>query len=323
MRRKRYRKDKFIMDAFFQNLFTVAEQVFILFLLIALGYIVGKTRIFDEHAAKVLGDFCLKFATPAVIIKSFMMEFDPKKAKLLLLALIAAVICHIISIIAANLIFRDNDPKKRALYRCSAVLCNAGFMALPLQEALLGSEGAFYGSAYVIVMSVFLWTYGYSTMGVGKEKMNIKKIILNPGIIAVLIGLPIFIFSIKLPSPIVTAVNHIANLNTPLPMVVVGFYLSCASIKVVAKNPRCFISIFARLVIVPIASIIVLKLLGYGGTMFVSTIVSSCAPIAVAVTMFASSFGGDSELSANTVSISTLLSIITMPIIVALAQTLG
>lgn len=311
------------MVGFFDNLLTVAEQVLVLFLLIFLGYAVGKIKIFNRDTARIMGDFCLKFATPAVIIKSFMMDYDPEKIKLLLLALLAAIICHVVSILICNPLFRDADPKKKALYRSSAVLCNAGFMAMPMQEALLGSEGTFYGAAYVIVMTSFLWTYGSSTMSMGKEKMNIKKLVLNPSIIAVLLGLPIFVFSLNLPDALNTAITHVANLNTPLPMIVVGYYLSQSNIKIMFKNPRCFFVIAMRLLALPLICVFLLKLLGFGGNMYISTVIAASTPIAVGVTMFSATYDGDADLSANTVSLSTVFSIITMPLIIALAQTLA
>ncbi len=311
------------MNAFFMNLGTVAMQVFILFLLMTVGFSTGKFGIFNDSTAKRLSDFCLKFATPAVIIKSFIRAYNPADAKNLLFSLLAAVICHIICIAVATAMFRGKDLKKRSLLRCSAVLSNAGFMAMPLQAALLGSDGTFYGAAYVIVLTLFIWTYALVEMSAGSEKMNLKKIIINPGVIAVLIGLPIFLLSVKLPEPISATINHVANLNTPLPMIVVGYYLSKTSLKKVFQNRATYAVMAARLLISPLLCLGVLYLLRFSGTMLTSTVIAASAPVAVACTMFAAKFGNDTELSANMVSVSTLFSIATMPVVVALAQTLA
>ena len=311
------------MNVFFMNLGTVATQVFILFLLMMVGFFTGKFNIFDDSTAKILSDFCLKFATPAVIIKSFIREYNPADAKNLLIAVLAAVICHIICIATATAMFRGKNVKERSLLRCSAVLSNAGFMAMPLQAALLGNDGTFYGAAYVIVLTLFIWTYALIVMSAGSEKMNFKKIIINPGVIAVLVGLPIFLFSVKLPEPISATVNHIANLNTPVPMIVVGYYLSKTSLKKVFLSKVTYAVMAARLLIAPLICLGVLYILQISGTILVSTVIAASAPVAVACTMFSAKFGNDTELSANMVSVSTLFSIVTMPLIVALAQTVA
>jgi len=311
------------MTAFLINLITVAEQVFILFILVAIGFICGKVKILSDDSVKVISNLCLMFATPAVIIKSFIREFNSSEATNYLLALLAASICHFVAIGLAHLLYRGKNIKKRAVMRSSIVLSNAGFMGLPLQAALLGTIGTFYGSAYATVLTIFLWTYGLMTLSYGTEKLNLRSIILNPGLIAVIIGVPIFLFSIPMPDIITDAVTHVANLNTPLPMIAIGFYLSRTSFKKAFARNSGMTVIFTKLIISPLCCLGILYLLGFRGDMLISTVISVSAPIAVAVTMFSAKYNGETELSANMVSISTLFSIITMPLIVALAQTIA
>ena len=308
---------------FIANLLTVAEQVFILFLLILVGFICGKAKLLGDGTVKQLSTFCLYFATPAVIVKSFIREFDPATAKSLLFAVIAATLCHLVGIVIGTLFFRRGTPQQIAVCKNSVVLSNAGFMGLPLQAAILGSTGVFYGTAYATVLTVFLWTYCFSTMSCGKEKMDVKKIMFNPGIIAVALGLPLFIFSYNPPEIFTSTLTHLGNLNTPLPMVIVGYYLAKTDIKKVFARPINYFVIATRLLVVPLVCLGLLFALGYRDVMLIAMIIAASAPIAVAVTMFAARFEGDAENSANVVSVSTLLSIITMPLIVALAQTLA
>lgn len=307
---------------FFSNLLTVTEQVFILFLLMTLGFICGKTKLFNDEFVKIIADFCLKFATPCVIIKSFLRPFEKEMAIGLLIAIFMAVFCHIVGIVISNIVFRGKTAEK-VLYRNTALLSNAGFMGLPLQAALLGNEGTFYGAAYATILTLFLWTYAYTTMSLGEVKMNFKKIILNPGVIGVLISIPLFVFSVELPQVITTTVNHVANLNTPLPMIAVGYYISNIEFKTMFRNVKEYVAMGLKLIVVPIVSLILLHLFGFGGVKYVATIIAASAPCAVAVTMFAAKFGNDTKASAKMVAVSTLFSIITMPLIVALAQTIA
>ena len=326
------------MTLFLSNLANISTQVLILFILMLIGFICGKANIINGEAAKRISDFCLKFTTPCVIIRSFMnSKLNPNASVSgLLMGLLAAVICHIIAVLVAQIIFNDKDPKRKALFRGSSALANAGFMGLPLQAALLGSMGEFYGATSIFVMTFTLWTYGFVTMSSGTEKMSLKKALINPGVIAIIIGLPLFLF---LPETLIsntdsffyktiyTCVNHIANCNTPVPMIVVGFYLSQSKIFDSLKDKKCMLSIATKLLIIPFACIGVLYLLRtvgvpFDSTILVSAIISISTPIAVAVTMFAAKFDGETALSANMVSVSTLLSIITMPPVIATAMTL-
>ncbi len=311
------------MNDFLNNLLGVAGQVLILFILVCLGFICGKVKVLNDTAVKVISDLCLMFATPAVIINSFIRPFNETEAFNYLLAAIAAVICHGIGILCGHLIFHTKDIKRKAVMRGASMLSNAGFMGLPLQLALLGTIGAFYASAYATVLTIFLWTYGVYAMSYGKDKLNLKKILLNPGIIAVLIGVPLFILPIEVPDIIKTAVTHVSNLNTPLPMIVIGYYLSKISFKSIFSKKAGLEGIAVSLLLVPLISLFVLYVLGFRGDLFTSSVISISAPVAVAVTMFTVKYDGDIELSTNIVSISTLFSIITMPIIVALAQTIA
>ena len=326
------------MFEFFDNLTNVSIQVLILFILIAVGFVCGKSGIISNNAAKSISDFCLKFTTPCVIIRSFLnSKLNPlASVSGLLWGLGAAFICHLIAIAFVTFVFRDKNLHRRALFRASSSMCNSGFMGLPLQAALLGPIGEFYGATYVVVMTFFLWTYAFIVMSSGKEKYSIKKAIINPGVISILIGLPLFLF---LPDNLVAdtnglfykvvynSVNHIANCNTPLPMIIVGFYLSQSNMLIALKDRRSILSVFSKLLFIPLICVGVLYLLIQIGLpmnsmVYRSTIISVSTPIAVAVTMFASKFDGETTLGANMASVSTLLSIITMPIIIAFAMTL-
>ena len=308
---------------FLNNLWTVTQQVLVLFLLMAVGFFTGKAKVFTDETVKYVSDFCLKIVTPAVIIKSFIRKFESDMAVGLLLALAAGIACHLIGIGLATAIFRGKDIKRRNLLRNTAIFSNAGFMGLPLQAALLGDDGVFYGAAYVVVLQIFLWTYAYTTASAGTVKFNAKKVLFNPGIISVVVGFPLFLLSVRIPDVLDTAITHVANLNTPLPMIIVGYYIANTSFKNLKLDSKTLLAIGLKLFIVPIICIFALYVVGYRDTMLVSTIISVSAPVAVAVTMFTAKFDGDAETSANSVSLATLVSIVSMPLVIALAKTVA
>lgn len=151
--------------------------------------------------------------------------------------------------------------------RFGTVFSNAGYMSLPLQQALLGEEGVFYGAAYVAVFNLIVWSCGVLEMSGDRKNLSVKKLVLNPGMIGLAFGLPIFLFSIPLPEVIAAPVSHLAALNTPLPMIIVGVYLADTKLMSIWKDARCYLAAGLRLLVIPLATLVVLLLCGVRGTL--------------------------------------------------------
>ena len=299
---------------------TVTVQVVVLIILIFLGFICAKTKILGDTGVKNITELVLTFVTPAVIIKSFIREFEVSVLKSLLFSFLIAISAHILFIALSFVFVRSKDRNAERVLRFAVVFSNCGFMSLPLQQALLGDDGVFYGSSYITIFNVFVWTYGIMLMSGNKEKLTAKKILLNPGIIAFFIGLVIFLFSIPIPKVIKLPIEYLAPLNTPLPMIIIGYHLANSQLKKVFKSFSNILAIILRLAVFPAIGIAVLYLCGVRGTILISSAISFSAPVAAMSTMFAAKFGGDTELSVSLVSVTTLLSVITMPIIITLTQ---
>lgn len=306
-----------------QSFLEVAQQVFILFLLVAVGFACGKTKMLNHGAVKGIADFVLAFVIPCVIIQSFQRKFDADMLVGLGIAALAAVLIHVVSILLANLTLRDKNEARKRVLRFSVVFSNAAYMALPLQQALLGEDGVFYGAAYIAVFNLLLWSYGLVTMSGDKTALAPKKLLFNPGIIGIVVGLGLFLGSVTLPEIVRIPIGHLAALNTPLPMIIVGFHLANAHILKALKDSKALLCMLERLIAVPLVALGGLLLFGVRGPLMVSIIVAASAPVAAAATMFATKFDQDTELSVNLVSISTVFSILTMPLLVSLAQVLS
>ena len=161
-------------------------------------------------------------------------------------------------------------------------------------------------------------------MSGARRQISFKKLLLNPGILAVLTGIVIFVCSIELPTIILQPIHYFSALNVPVPMVISGYYLSKADLRTIWKHANYYITIALRLAVIPLCSIglmfLLQKAFRLDGMLLAACIVDIAAPVAAATTMFSTLFRQDSETAANLVSISTLLSVLTLPIMVALAQ---
>lgn len=300
-----------------QSVLTVAAQVLILFILIGVGFLCGKARFLTDSAVKGFTDIVLYIVTPCVIIHSYQREFDPAMLKALMISAAASLASFALDILLAELTVHDKDKKREKVLKFGVVFSNCGYMSLPLQSALLGEEGVFYGATYVALFNIVMWTYGVIVMSGDKKSISIKNIVLNPGMIGTAAGILLFLTSVRLPAIIGEPISSLAALNTPVPMMIIGYNLSKSKISI--RGANAYFTIVMRLVVTPLLMLGGLYVCGIKGSLMISLVVALSAPIAAGTTMFSEKYGADTPLSAALVSVSTLLCIVTMPLIVGLA----
>ncbi len=306
-----------------QNLIIVSEQVAILFILIALGFFCGKAKLINEISAKHLTDLVLYFATPCIMIQSFQeVRYDNGLALNLAVTALCAVLILTCSILLCRSIFRDKTENRRIVLRFAAVFSNCGFMSLPLQRAVLGSRGVFYGAVFVAVFNVIVWSFGLVDMSGGKKAFSFKKLILNPGVLGAAAATVLFLTKVSLPDIVLSPISYIAALNTPIPMLVIGYHLSQAKLGKHLTDKGIYAVMAIRLAVIPISALFLMKLFGVSSDVLISCTVASSAPVAAMTTMFSTKFNRDTQLSVGLVSVTTLVSIVTMPVVIALAQTI-
>lgn len=303
-----------------QYLLTVAGQVLILFLMIAAGAALTRLKMLDKIGAKQFANLMFYIVTPAVIIKAFSgVPFTPQNAKYLIIAAAVALGSLFLFILISTLVFRKSEARKKAILISSVVFSNAGFMALPMAEALFGEKGVFLVSIYVVVFNLMVWTYGVWVFE-RQAKLNFFHMILNPGVIGMILGLPIFLFRLQLPAIANSVVQGFAALNTPLAMVVIGIYVATASLKLQKGDGAVLVSLILRQLILPLATLGILLLLRVPADVVMACMIPICAPPAANTVIFAAKFGGDVEFASRIMPIGTLFSIITMPLILTIAK---
>ncbi len=304
-----------------ESFLIVGHQVVILFILIAIGFICNKTRLLKPEAVRGMTDLVLYAVAPCLLIISFQREFNRQMLGVLGVAFLVGLAYHLLNVAFAHTVVHDPADRRKRVLRFSLVFSNAGYMAIPLQRALLGEDGVFYGAAVIAVFNLFLWSYGLVLMSGENRHVTAKNLILNPGVIGVFLGFIFFISSVTLPTLVVKPMQAMAELNTPLPMLIIGYYLADAHFGRVLKDARVYWVMFLRLLVVPLLLLGLMLLLGIRNqTMVVACIIAASAPTAAATTMFSAKFGQDTILSVGLVSYSTLISIISMPLVVGLAR---
>lgn len=197
----------------------------ILYILVAVGFIADRTKLFTEKAARLCTDLMFYIITPAKIVQSFIsMEFSRESATRLAIAAACGAAIHIIGVAVSSVVFNKSPIGKAAIFKYSSVYGNCGYMALPLAYAVLGDEGVFYGSVVIMMFHLFSFTHGIWLMSRSetgeKTKFNFKNILINPGTISLIIGLPLYLLKIRLPNVIEAPIDYLAALNTPVAMLI-------------------------------------------------------------------------------------------------------
>lgn len=306
-----------------ENFFIIVQQVFVLFLLIGVGFVCGKKKIITSASSKQITDIVLYVVTPCVMISAFQREFSFELLGNILICALSAALIMIASIFISMLVFREKENDRKKVLQFATVFSNCGFMSLPLQKAILGNDGWFYGSIFVAVFNIIVWTYGLVSMSGDKKQLSLKKIAFNPGVVGVLIALVLFACQIKLPNIVIEPIEYLSNLNTPVPMLIIGYYLSQANLKRAFTDLGAYIAMGVRLVAIPLLALFVMSAFKVDPTIIITCVIASSAPTAATTTMFSAKFNRDVELSVSVVAATTVLSIITMPIVIALSQSIA
>ncbi len=324
---------------FWNNLLGVAKLVAILYLMVAVGFLADKIGKFTHKAAKLATGLLFYIVTPCVIVNSFIANFSGGSSVSLKefgLALFFFAVTYAIAIPLSKLLFRKTPIEARVIYRHAVVYGNCGYIGLPLVQAVVGEKGVFYTAIAITVFNIITFTQGVYQMHEGedgKANIHLSKVLINPGTLGLILGIPvlllILVFHIDLTEPaweiITKPIAYIGSMNTPLAMLCLGTYLANTDIKNTFKDKNNYIVAFFRLIIIPLSLFAIILLVNrfvsaVPAVVAVSLMVSACPPSANNTVLFAANFNKDVGLASTTVASSTFLSIITMPVILALVQ---
>ncbi len=295
------------------------NQIIIMFILMGIGYILYKVGFISDQGSKDIGKILLYLVIPIVIINNFMIEFSAENVEALIHSTIISLICMVIAMIVSYVFF----GKKDGIANFSSTFSNAGFIGIPLVQATLGSSAVFYISIMIVLINVLQWTYGVFIITNDSSVMSIKKIITNPIVIAVIIGLLAFVLQIRLPNTITTVFSHITSLNTPLAMIVSGVYLAQSDLKAMLVNRKIYLVSLMRLVIIPLITIIIFKFLPFGSIeLKLAILITAACPVGSNVAIFAQAYNKDYHSAVEQVCMTTILCLITLPIIIMLATSI-
>lgn len=296
-----------------------------MFLLMAVGFLCYKIGLISKRGNRQLSNLILHVVTPALIITTYQSEYSKEKAWNLLGAFVFAVVSIGIGILLSHLLrWRIKEKDSLVIGRMAVAYSNCGFMALPLIESVLGADGLFYGSTFVIAFNLLLWTHGVFLCDKTDSRTlsSVLRSLLTPSLISILIGLPLFFWQLQLPGPLYAAGSYLASLNTPLAMLAAGAFIAQSNWKDTVRHASGYWIAGLRLLLVPLLMILLFRWIPVNTTVKTANLIASACPTATTCVFFASRFGRDERLASQAVTLTNLLCIITIPAMAALTALL-
>ena len=307
------------------NIGQLINQIILMFGLMLIGVLINKLKFMHAQTSSDLTNVLLYIVSPCLIINAFEQPYSDSRIKQFLLAILGVVILYVVEIIVAKLVFgRLKNENLRRIAQYGSIYSNAGFMGIPLISSLFGAPGVFFAVVSLAGFNIFSWTQGVSLFKTSEneEKTDCQHVLLNPNIIAIVLGVILFVFSIKIPSVPNQIIKYVGSVNTPLSMIVIGNSLGNITFSKKMLNKEIGLTIILRNLLFPIIAIFILQMLGVTGIAFYTTIVMAACPVAGLVVLFTLQAQGDAAPAISLMSLSTILSLITIPLVFALGNVL-
>lgn len=294
---------------------TVSYQVVIMFLLAGIGALMFRSGKISLEGSKSIGSILVNLSLPAVIINGFLVERTPERITGLLLSALLAAVTLALAILAARVCFRK-DP----MAQFAAAFSNPGFFGIPIILSCLDNGAIFYIAAYVAFLNLLQWSYGVFLLTGTTENITPKRLLTAPFVIAIEIGTFFFLTGFPVPGILAKAVTHLANLNTPLAMFATGVYLAQTDPKKMVRKAELYKISVVKLLVVPLLAMVMLALLpkAYFDLKLTLLIAAAC-PTGTNIAVYAQLHNRDFGYAVETVAVTTILSLLTLPLVTQLA----
>lgn len=293
------------------------KQNLIMMLYLIVGYFLFKKKLVGTQGSADIGRMLLYVVMPCAIINSCLEEFSMEKLEGLAVSFLAALLALLLAMIVSRLTF----SKECGIERFGTAFSNAGFIGIPLVQMTLGEDAVFYIASFVALLNILQWTYGVVVMSGDKSTISPKKIATNPIVIGFVIGLLLFVLPVSLPSALSGVIGTVASMNGPLAMIVLGTYLAQCNLRTLFTDKMVYRCVLIRLIVIPLLTILLLMPFPEKyETLKLTVLIAAAAPIGANVAIFAQLYHADYTQAVKEVCVTTIFSIVTLPLIIGLAN---
>ena len=299
------------------------QQIAQLFIIIFLGWAIVKAGILKSEDSKTLSMVLLYIITPCVILNAFQIERTVDTVRMMELSLLSAVILSVLSIVLGGLLAK---PFRLDIVETASVMYpNCTNMVIPLVIGAFGEDWVIYVTCYSMVQTILIWTHVRILIS-GKRKISLRDLVCNVNILAIMLGLFLFVFQLRLPGVIQSAFSMAGDTIGPVAMLIIGMLMAGIDMQRLRSYRQIWKPVLLRLIVLPVILVCVAKYSGlaalapHGETLIIISLLSAVAPSASIVTQFSQMFGRDALYASLINTVTMLLCIITMPLMITLFQ---
>jgi len=294
----------------------ILKQTLTMGLYMAAGFALYKCGKITQEGSRTLAQVLIFLIIPVVMIRSFCVECTPERLSMLGWSFLLATIAMFLSMAVASIIYR-----KHPIDRFAATFSNAGFIGIPLVTAALGSGVVFYLCGFLMWINILQWTWGSAVIKREKMSFNPKTLFCNIFMFAAALGLFLFFtnLGVRLPSVVANAMEGIANLNGPIAMLIMGVYLAQADLRKLFITPRLYAISAVRMWLIPLLTLLIFAVLPAANDIRMTLLISASAPVGANVAVYAQLYDADYPYACQTVALSTVASIVMLPLFILLA----
>ncbi len=294
-------------------------QIAAMFMMMGVGAGCQKAGLIPKDGSKVLANLTCYVSTPGVIIRALATGFDPEVMGNAISVALLTVVLVAAEIVVAHLAYGFNGDR---VAQMGIIISNVGFMGIPLVENVVGEEFVTYVSVLIATQTIIMWTYCIWWYTRDASMVSAKKVLTNPVVVSVIVGVAMFLLSIKPAGPFESFVDAMANLNTGLGMLLLGIYLAQSDLRALVRTRSIYKATFFRLIVASLVCIGIIALWPLSMACKVVMLIAFVTPCGASASMFAQLFGGDYRFGAGLATISTMLSLVTMPVMLMIGMML-
>jgi hypothetical protein len=272
-----------------------------------------KTGIVDEELNGKLSDLVLTLFTPILLFTSFQKEFTTELISGLIVSVLLSAVSFAVIWIICKIIVCRQEKDYAAVEHIALMYSNCGFIGIPMAQGIFGADGVFYMTAYVAMANFLLWSHGVILMSGKKDVQSLNKVFRSPTIIAIVIGVVCFVTRVSMPQMIEEPLEMIANMNTPMAMMVAGINIAQADLRGTFRKYRLYWLSFVKLIVMPMVLVGLCYFLPVDQTVKTVMVLATSCPAGVTGSLFAIRYGKDAVYASELFAMSTIASIITIP----------
>lgn len=298
----------------------IFNQLLKMLFIMVLAYGCYKAKWVNQEGNRTLSNLLLMVINPFLIITVYQTDYNATLVKGLLISFFAALVSQMIGILISQVLIRKTGNPEYSIERFAAVYANCGFMGIPLINSILGSEGVFYLTAYITIFNILTWTHGLVLIKGKLQLQTLRQGLLSPMILATVLAASLFFLQIRIPETLLDSIQYVADMNTPVSMFIAGISVAQADLKKIFTNFRIYLVGFAKLLAMPLVTLLFLYAANIPTNVAYTILIAAACPTATTTTMMAIRYNKNYTYSSEIFAVTTVLSIVTIPIVAYVAE---